>query len=192
MTIVFWVRRVSNKPCPKGALLHCSVCQRPEVGEDLWRLRGIHHSLREEDADHCFLRIVVGGCAEAAGPAVAAWSMEDLSSLNVHRYSETPTGIIPEKNFGACALLRGELVGGHQLNRGAGENLFVTVLAFVEHHAAESEIVVDGGDESTCARFKRRRAKPCAVRRVVKYVQPVRLAIEETARGQAVEFLGGT
>src|ERR1700761_2375263 len=117
------------------ALLHCSVRQCPEVGEYFWRLRGIHHSLGEKDADHSFLRIVVGGCAEAAGPAVAAGGVEDLSALDVDPHSEAPTGMVAEEDFGACALLGRELIGGHQFDRGAGENLLAVVPALVQQHA---------------------------------------------------------
>jgi hypothetical protein len=58
---------------------------------------GSHHALGKEDADHSLLRIVVGGCAEAAGPAVAAWGVEDLPTLDVYRHSEAPAGKIAEE-----------------------------------------------------------------------------------------------
>src|SRR5258708_33150840 len=95
------------------ALLHCSVGQGPEVGEYFWRGRGIHHSLGEEDADHSLLWIVISGCAENAGPAVAAGGVEDLAAVNVYRRSEAPTGKDAQADLGALALLRGEMIRGH-------------------------------------------------------------------------------
>src|SRR5260221_11764654 len=106
-------------PAVSCCLSHCSVRQRPEVGEHLRRFRRIHHALREEDADHSLCRIGVCRCAEAAVPTESAWGAEDFVALNVHRHSDAPAAIRAEKDFGPCALLRRELICSHQPHGGA-------------------------------------------------------------------------
>ena len=55
----------------------------------------------------------------AAGPTESAWRVENLSTPNVYRHSKTPAGIVAEEEFRARALLGSELIGRHQLHRGA-------------------------------------------------------------------------
>ena len=109
---------------------------------------------------------------------------------DVHRHPEAPTGMRAEEDFGARALLGRELIRSHQLHGGAGKDLLAAMPAFVQHHAAEGEVVIDRRDEPASARFEGRLGPPGTVRHVVKNVQRVRLTIEEVERRQAVEFFG--
>src|SRR5260370_4516886 len=64
------------------------------------------------------------------------------------------------------------------------------VMAFVQHHAAETKIVVDRRAQPASARFERRLSSPCAVGHIVKHIQRVRLMIEEVEPRQALDFCG--
>jgi len=91
-------------------LFHRSIRQCPKVSEYFRRFRRIHHSLREENADHSLCRIGVRGCTEAAGPTETAGSMEYFVALNVHRHSEAPAGERTEEDFRSRALLSRKLI----------------------------------------------------------------------------------
>ena len=54
----------------------------------------------------------------------------------------------PGHEIGGGLLPRRELVGGHQLDRGAGEDSPAPVAAPVEQHLQEGAVVVGGGDEA--------------------------------------------
>src|SRR5262249_38085478 len=97
-------------------LFHGSIRQCPEVGEYLRPLRGIHHSLGEEEADPTVRRIGGGGGAEAAGPAETAGDVEDLPARDVDGHPECPTAVGAEEDLGPCALLGRQLIAGHQLH----------------------------------------------------------------------------
>ena len=95
-----------------------------------------------------------------------------------------------EKDFGAYALLGCELIRRHQLHCGAGKNLLATVAAFVQHHAAESKVVINGRDEAAATGFGGWLRPPGTVCHIVKKIQLIRLTIEEIERRQAVDLFG--
>ena len=73
-----------------------------------------------------------------------------------HRHSEAPAAVPTEKDFAAGALFRRDLVRGHQFHCGARNNLLIAVPAFVQHHAAEGKVVIDGRDQAAAAGFEQR------------------------------------
>src|SRR6185437_12097579 len=100
-------------------LFHGSIRQRPEVGVKSRLFRRLHHALLEEDPDHSLRRIGVCRGAEAAVLTESAWGMKDFVALNAHRHAEAPAGMGAEKAARPRALLSRDLIGSHQLHRGA-------------------------------------------------------------------------
>src|SRR5262249_32961503 len=129
-----------------------------------------------------------GRSTQSTIPTKSTRPVKDIVASNVHSHTESPTGKRAKKDLAAGALLRRELIGGHQLYRCAGKNLLVTELALVAHHAAEREAVDDRGHESACRGFERRFGPPRAVFYIVVNVETVLMVIEEVARGEAIKF----
>src|ERR1700749_4623479 len=96
-----------------------------------------------------------------------------------------------EEDCRACTLRWREMVGSHQLYRRARQNLLFAVAAagvlpFVQHHAAEGKVIIDGGDKPSTARFACRRSTPCAIGRIIKVIELVLFAVKKIKRRQPV------
>src|SRR5882757_1126756 len=132
------------------------VSLRPKVDENLRWLRRIHRPLRQQDADQIVPRIDIAGGAVTAVPAIAAGNGRQIIAPRVHRAAKSPAAIVSKEQLGASFLLGGQVVGHHQLDRCARENVRSAMPALVQQHAAESQIVVRRRHQFGAARLEHR------------------------------------
>src|SRR5712691_5346458 len=141
----------------------------PEIAIDRGSDRRIPDALGHEDAGHVLPGVGVPGRAVAAVPAVGSDRARPVVAPGDDGHAEAPAAVVPEagEEIGSCLLLRGEVVGRHQLDRGPREDALASVHALVQHHPAESEEVVDRRDEAARARFEYGRPREAAAARRV-------------------------
>src|SRR5690606_14652683 len=174
--------RTTGEPTRPAASVERGVGRRPEVPPDGVGLRGFD-PLGQQDPHEVLGWVGVPGRAQAAVPAVAAGGAPQVAAAQADRDAETPA---VEAAEGLLALLRGELVRGHQLHRPAGQD----GRAAVAEHAGEREVVLRRRDQPAGPVREGGRARPGAALPRVERLERTVLS-DPVGGGEAVEVGGG-
>src|SRR5205823_7040606 len=164
----------------------------PEVAEDWRRNWARPRGLRHENGGQVLPRVRVPPCAHAAVPAERSDSSGCAVVRREHRDAEAPAVVIEEAAGKSWCdlLLRRELIPRHQRYGFSRQNANARVLAVMQQHVPEGEVVVHARDKPRAARWESRWAAPLAGGGVVEEHERSALRVGEIARRKAPLLLG--